>query len=1388
MNFKRILILVMTFAMLLSTFAPTLSVFAEELHNHSHETNEETLNYVSLGDSMTNGIGMDGYDATSNNGYLEVAPNAYPSKFASMLAGYTGPVANGQTRYEGANGTVNLTQLATSAARAEDIWYIINHGTENAFEPDHWTYNDLLTNPWRWGDPSGDHASENDRVAEVYREAIKNADVISYAGGNGNFGVFFMNRVMRIVGFDSGIEEDRLHYGYMTVENAVELCGANEELKSLVMQVYNKGYDYLASNGMPADMICEILNYLAYVTASYLVTYNNIMDYIVGVNPDVTVIVLPLINNGLDFNFDITVNGITRHFNAGTFLSAIYKPVSAYMAGYAALKQEVGAYKNAKFYYAELPVDENGATIQVETFAQAFDELYAPVIAGEGYPSSRMFCHNRFIPEIRSFVFPILFGTEGEAFDEYDVQAYEIAQSNGIVALAAYAMANPAKVQWIAQYLGIVDTILGAIAGVPEIDGSVFAGADFSNFNIFDLIGSSMNGIDEKINNNIANNIDPASVEAVYLFIVENVVKPQIEEQLGTALDMQTVLQLLETEPSLASAKEEAMANAITLASLEVIPSAMSTEISKAGFVHALLALYGRLKLAWGLSAHPSAAGHTTLAQSLIMAYENEYTAKDETLANIDRVVELVEKFYEKGYAYVDAHGYTNKVVSVIDRAINRINRVDLSDNRMTAAFRVKLQAELDAMVETLEELKAAVVNDDAKTVDGLKATILALKDDVKTHLKNVYGLCKQFGIDFINLDEVQAVIDAVETMVDVIVEVTTEYVIPAAKFLCGAAKVIVPIVVKVVLFVEEYGDDIAEIIFTVIDVYHYTYDVLVNVFGSIENAINVAIKVCEYIVDVALKVPGFVENAYNFGCDIYNLVVAVYGETQNVIKTAEAVYEYVLKALDDLDASIKDRIEATTNGNYELKDDSAYVAIGNSEYGPELAKLLNLGNKFSQFGVQDDYLDAIAKADLITIKVNNGEFYAFAYTQLMGTVANVIRSNNDLMGWCDNKLVGDDIRAMIGSYGINLDAETIELEWNNYLTDGQMVLLDAFLAKVKEEVLDMGVAEKVELDLTPMVVDILDANGLMLPGVSVSIEPLVIPTADLLVYAVENLLYSYVQFIERTSNLLSDIREVAPNATVVMTHVANPLANLPYDISSFIPEFETYTGIVDEAVNALNAYLYTLAFLSDNTIFVDSEDAQVIYDALNVCCDHVYDDCLDGDCNRCAKVREIPGHSFTKYVYNNDATCTTRGTETAKCDGCDAVDTRQTGKALGHSWKDADCVNAQTCTRCGQVGKAALGHKYDNKCDKDCNVCGAKRSTTHKFGEWKILEEATYIKDGLRERVCMYCGHVEQEHFSAIKEDVNIVAVIALAVGSLIVAFGGATAVILLIQKKKEQ
>lgn len=60
--------------------------------------------------------------------------------------------------------------------------------------------------------------------------------------------------------------------------------------------------------------------------------------------------------------------------------------------------------------------------------------------------------------------------------------------------------------------------------------------------------------------------------------------------------------------------------------------------------------------------------------------------------------------------------------------------------------------------------------------------------------------------------------------------------------------------------------------------------------------------------------------------------------------------------------------------------------------------------------------------------------------------------------------------------------------------------------------------------------------------------------------------------------------------------------------------------------------------------------------------------------CIRCGDktdLTEIPsfgGHSFTNYVADNNATCTTNETETAKCDRCDATDTREIAdSAIGH-------------------------------------------------------------------------------------------------------------------------
>ena len=71
---------------------------------------------------------------------------------------------------------------------------------------------------------------------------------------------------------------------------------------------------------------------------------------------------------------------------------------------------------------------------------------------------------------------------------------------------------------------------------------------------------------------------------------------------------------------------------------------------------------------------------------------------------------------------------------------------------------------------------------------------------------------------------------------------------------------------------------------------------------------------------------------------------------------------------------------------------------------------------------------------------------------------------------------------------------------------------------------------------------------------------------------------------------------------------------------------------------------------------------------------------------------QDVPalGHSFTNYVYNGDATCGSDGTETAKCDRCDATDTIVASNTAHCALHLVD--GAQVCPICGKVdGKAAL-------------------------------------------------------------------------------------------------
>ena len=169
-------------------------------------------------------------------------------------------------------------------------------------------------------------------------------------------------------------------------------------------------------------------------------------------------------------------------------------------------------------------------------------------------------------------------------------------------------------------------------------------------------------------------------------------------------------------------------------------------------------------------------------------------------------------------------------------------------------------------------------------------------------------------------------------------------------------------------------------------------------------------------------------------------------------------------------------------------------------------------------------------------------------------------------------------------------------------------------------------------------------------------------------------------------------------------------------------------------------------------------------------------------------------GHEFTNYVFNNDATCLTDGTETATCNhtGCVETDTRtEENSALGHEFTNYISDNNATCEKdgtetatCAHTGCAetdtrtkedsALGHSFANyvsdnnaTCEKDgtetakCVHTGCKETDTrtkedsalgHSFTIYVSDNNATCEKDGTETATCAHTGCVETD--TRTKED----------------------------------
>lgn len=1437
MKFRRVLVLVMTFAMLVSAFVPTLSVVASGVDNGGHEHESGKKHYVSIGDSMANGYGFEGYLQGKEghdffNGIGTYGAGAYPLQFEEYLKDIYG------------ENNVEHTKLSLSALTPEFLLYFLG-GRE------------YLDSPWHEGvlDYAGsEDANGNDLPADAnamcdyFQNAVKDADIITLGIGNGSFGAFLLSEVTDVIGIMGSSSSVDPRY---TLENALSILESEED-KAKIIEVYNSVMaDLLAA--VPADLaeayhLEDIANVAAFTTAGYIVNFAKSIDRIVELNEkeNLEIILVGLMNT--TYGMTITLDENTS-ISFGDIMDNVFGILNDYMAAYPAVQQARGELQGAKFCYAEQP---NPLFI-----VQALDDLAAN--NWQNIDNGRLsadIVRSRTIDTFNGALLPMI-SAGFVAGINAGIKANVLAEFRSGFGIGSDVMSDDQFIEFMrvnspTHYSSYVDTLNSMLlpdgyALLPEI---------------------SLDDVKQYEANTPASwstpyfwtdNADRKNLSvAVYLGIEDAIVESvELEEiPLGGLITIATnIMSAFEGfNPDISAPETVHNTVGAFFSSDKLLP---------------LIKIFAIFKIGDGMCVHPTPSGHDNIFDAIVESYENDWTAQKQTIKNaFEYVSEYYDEAYEYGYAYADENGYIDLSVDAIDSAILALNGAlaEVATLPLSAELRADLVNELLAAIDTLEELREVLATDSAKNVEGFVAAALGLEGDLYAHLNNIYAILEQGSIDLnqyvlipalneafrLLTEEVLPAVDAaisafVDSVIDYVVDILTPYyekVVGVINVARETYELVVETIIRINLIVEGtvdfvegaydrivnaydklittlltvYGtvdeaiaaacniynnvlntiieinarveiaiENIENIIAAAVNAYDYTVNLLVKVYGSVENAVVVAGQIYDYVINIILENKALlelgIENATEFlaqlYADILKMIKAAPGQANDFADyMAAQLAAYVMGILNDLDAFIASEHDGALNGRYELKDDSFYLALGESVYAEGLAGLLNLSEKYEVVSLSEDYLEKIANADLITVKLDSNELSSFSSKQAAGIVADVIRGNEDVMEFYNNPLIGGYVGKVISDAGIDINAQKVDLDWNKYLDAETKAMLENALALLKAELIARGVPEYYYIDLQSMIDDVLEENGLLgLPGLPTDTDPIAIPVADIAVYALESALYAYATFTNDLATLLSNIYTLSPDATVVLVGVDNPLEGLNVDLGSFgidCIDFDDCVAVTDALIQTFNVQLYMAALIDDNTIFAPGANVNAIYESLNVYCEHVYDSCIDPECNRCLAIREPGDHTFTNYIPNNDATCTQDGTKTAVCDFCSAEDTVvDEGSMLPHDYTEKTCTSPAKCKVCGATDGKLLPHDYeDATCTtaRTCKVCGKTYGNVpgHKFTDWEETKEATYQHDGERKRTCTVCGEVETEVIPMILPKYSwgtIIAVVASAV-----------------------
>ena len=376
--------------------------------------------------------------------------------------------------------------------------------------------------------------------------------------------------------------------------------------------------------------------------------------------------------------------------------------------------------------------------------------------------------------------------------------------------------------------------------------------------------------------------------------------------------------------------------------------------------------------------------------------------------------------------------------------------------------------------------------------------------------------------------------------------------------------------------------------------------------------------------------------------------------------------------AVNEFVAAVETALYKATHGDVTVDCVATYTAIGDEAdvYTSDLAELL---------GVEVAALDA--ETDLVTIEFGGEELSAFVNGQIAGMIAETVKANEDLVNVL-NSNAGAMILAELNKMGIDLEAEVADLAWENYLDETAIGVKDETLAGIAAVLMDHdAMMETYTLDVGAIISPIISAEL----GVEVIVDCIVvIPVAELVIAAVDNLLYAYVDTAAQCVAMIEGVQEMAPEAEVVILGLTDAAEELELKVGNI----EIDLGEYEDAIGTFaNVHYFAYALLNgENTTFVAEKDAEAIYAALNV---------------------TDLGHDWAAVV--TDPTCTEDGYTTYTCSKCGETYTADETTAIDHAWSAwTDNGNGTHSRVCANDASHVETDDHDFT-DGDC-VCGAKK------------------------------------------------------------------------------